>query len=176
MDEKEKSNAEISNKYNSSKLLLETVKTEYERENERIKTIENRIPILMTVAIFLCGYLFTNSGIDFKNIMEKNDARIYILISLLTLTSLFLVIAILIFIYLLFAKQYKRIELKNFSKLSVQAENEGLIAYDILKAYLEAYEYNQKVNNKKIIFNNVGIVLLIFSFFIFLIIKLVILF
>lgn len=167
---------EENEKYRSSKILLETIKSEYNRENERMKTVESRIPILMTVAIFLCGYLFTNSGIDYEKMLKASENKIYIFIGLQTLSSLFLVLAIITFIYLLLAKEYRRIDLKNFSGLKVQGCNEGLISYDILKAYLEAYNNNQQVNNKKIMLNNVGIILLISSFFIFLIIKLLILF
>ncbi|MBM7835003.1 hypothetical protein [Clostridium sardiniense] len=176
--EKEENNAKNMNneKYKSSKVLLETIKSEYDRENDRMKTVENRIPILMTVAIFLCGFLFTNSGIDFKSMLENAQNKIYIFIGLQTLSSLFLVLSIIIFIYLLLSKEYRRIELKNFSKIDVQAKDEGLIAFDILRAYLQAYEHNQKVNNKKIMLNNIGIILLIISFFIFLSIKLLILF
>lgn len=145
--------------YESSKLLLDVVKAEYDSEYRRASAIETRITIMITFAIFMAGYLFTKFDSDFMR-FSICDLKIFLMVN----SIIFLSISILIFIYLLISRTYKVIELKGFSNIDVQGEDEGLIAYDILQAYLEAYEYNQKVINKKITINNIGIFLLGISF------------
>ncbi|MGL5354898.1 MAG: hypothetical protein ACRDA5_16520, partial [Clostridium sp.] len=163
-------------KYRASKLLLEYVYNEINRENERLKLLESRIPILITISTFFGGLILSNTGINFSSMLSNNDSKIFIFIGLQTISYIALTIAIFIFTGLLLSVKYKRLEITGFTDIQAQASNEGLVAYDIMSGYMKTYNHNQTINSKKMLFYNIGVVSLAISILSYLILKVVNLF
>lgn len=152
-----------SNKYQCSKFILEYTYKEVCRESERVKTLESRIPILITVATFFGSLILSKDNFGFTDMLKSGDKKIVIFIGLQTICYLFLIVSIGIFTFLLLSVKYKSIDIMHFSDINAQSADEGLAAFDILKRYLLCYEENKKKNTKKLIISNIGIISLAIS-------------
>lgn len=137
--------------YQSSKLILDYMYKDYTREIERRKSVETRIPILVTIATFFGGLLLVNNTFDFTKILNNGKGIIYILIMLQGISCICLLASIIIFLSLLMSKPYKSVNTDGFLEMGPQGECEGLVAYDLIEAYKECTDYNKKLMIKNII-------------------------
>lgn len=167
--ESQKSNS----KYKSSQMLLEHLTKEYDKEDERSMKIDSRIPIFITIATFLGGFVFNIGGESLKKTYELGQKiySIYIIIYVLCIISI--IISILIFAWILGTKKYKRIETGGFLNEKINEEKIEKTAYELMQGYLGSLQNNIKVNDKKmkqynaaIIFVGIGAILYIILKFI----------
>lgn len=161
----------IKEKYKSSKLILDYVYKEYSRENERRKNIESRITILITILTFFAGLILANNQIGFQKMLQNGDKNIYTFVTIEVLSCLSLLGSMGIFVSILVAREYKTIKLDNFINIKPQGADEGLVAYDLIKAYKECFDFNKKVNDFKFKMSNMGIGLLVISVALYLVLR-----
>lgn len=158
-------------KYKSSTLLLQYISKEYDKEDERSKKIESRIPIFITITTFLCGYMFSkdfNNGIS--NVV-KNYKLYTVYIVLYVLCVMFIALSVGLFAWTMFIKKYKRIKYQRFDDIKLNSSDENKAAYELIRGYKEALDYNIIINDKKTKGYIFGIASLMIFVILFIIIK-----
>lgn len=161
------------NKYRSSKLILDYIYKEYSRENERRKSIESRITVLITISTFFIGAILVNNNINFSKMFQNQDKNLYLFVCLQILSCTTIIVAIGMFISILISREYRTISTDNFMDIKPQGAEEGIVAYDLIKAYKKCLDFNKEVNDSKFRVTNIGIALLFISIALYLIIKIV---
>ncbi|WP_061313693.1 type II toxin-antitoxin system HicB family antitoxin [Clostridium botulinum] len=158
-------------KFKSSTILLEHLTKEYDKEDSRSMKIDSRIPIFITIATFLGGFIFNIGFESLKNIYDLGQKvySIYIIIHALCIISI--VISIGIFGWILFTKKYKRIETSLFLSKEINKEEIEKTAYELMKGYQDSLQNNIKVNDKKIQLYNTAIIFVAIGAVLYIILK-----
>lgn len=159
----------IDSNYMSCELLLEHLAKEYDKEDSRSMKIDSRIPIFITIATFFAGLIFSSTGNLIKE-TYKLGVQIYsIYIVIYSLCILSLISSIGSFIWILCTKKYMRINTDLLLQQKAIKENVKKTAFELMKAYNQALKNNININDKKMKYYNLGIILLIISSILYLI-------
>ncbi|QXE19531.1 hypothetical protein [Clostridium sp. 001] len=161
-----KNNTNVNSEYLSSKLLLEYISKEYDKEDERSKNIESRIPVFITISTFFLGYIFTSNSNSVVSNIAKNYKVYTIYIMLYILCAIAVLASMFMFIWIMFTKKYIRIAIDIFQDRDLNKQIEGKCAYALILGYTEALQQNIKTNDLKVRFYTAGIILKLFLFLI----------
>lgn len=156
-----KNDEKINSKYKSSVMLLDHVTKEYDKEDTRSARIDSRIPIFMTIATFLGGFIFNiGGGESLKKTYELGEKiySLYIIVYVACISTIILSIGV--FAWILCTKKYTRIDTNICLYEKANKEENGKIAYELMQGYQEALLDNIKVNDKKMQQYNIAIGLL----------------
>lgn len=153
----------INDEYKSSNLILQYMYLEYTREIDRRKTIETRIAILITIATFFGGLFLIYNNVNFLELLKEGNRIVFLFIVLQAIACISWLASVILFLSLLISRPYSSIRTNGFLRKKPQGQPLGIVAYDLIKAYKECTDNNKKINDKKHIINNIGIILLIIS-------------
>ncbi|PFE33927.1 hypothetical protein CN270_11440 [Priestia megaterium] len=139
----------------SAELLLSAVQREYDKEDERAKTLESRVGILITLSAALLA--FVSTYIKMPNFKKLKISNVYealphtFFISLLFLTMLILVFSLIYSVRIINIRSYKRIKIDDFEKINNLEDNPDIIASALITRYRKNIEHNQAINESKIV-------------------------
>jgi hypothetical protein len=141
-------------KYPSGEILFSAIQREYDKEDERSKTLDSRVGILITLSAALLAFVSTYIKIpDFKKIKVETvyDALPYaIFVVLLYTTMLILVFSLIYSVRIITIRSYKRVKLEDFEKpINLQAKPD-VIASALITIYRKNIEHNQAINDDKV--------------------------
>ncbi len=162
---------ETERKYTSSKLLLEYISKEYDKEDERSKNIDTRISIFITISTLFLGYIFSDNRNSSLSTLTTNYKLYAVYVILYFLCSIIVLSSIFSFVSVVYKKNYRRINIRVFDDIDLNNEYEGKSAYELIRGYKEAIEVNNKINDLKVKRYTIGLILIIVSIVFFVILK-----
>ncbi|PEX09615.1 hypothetical protein CN454_22715, partial [Bacillus cereus] len=137
----------------SAELLFSAIQREYDKEDERARTLDTRVGILITLTAALLAFIPTYINIpDLKKVKVDNvlNALPYVVfILLIFITILFLVCSLVYCLRVIGTKSYKRVALTGFDKNQNLTAPNSVVAYGLIKIYRQNIEHNQVINDKK---------------------------
>ena len=142
-------------KFPSAELLFSAIQREYDKEDERAKTLDSRVGILITLSAALLAFVSTYIKIpNFKKLKidtlyEALPHTFFIL--LLFVTMLILVFSLIYSVRIINIRSYKRIKLDDFEKPINLKGNPDIIASALITRYRRNIEHNQAINDSKIV-------------------------
>lgn len=162
---------ETEKKYSSSKLLLEYISKEYDKEDERSKNIDTRISIFITISTLFLGYIFSDNRNSSLSTLATNYKLYAVYVILYFLCTIIVLSSIFAFVSVVYKKNYRRINIRVFDDRDLNNEYEGKSAYELIRGYKEAIEVNNKINDLKVKRYTIGIILVTASVVLFVILK-----
>ena len=145
----------------SVKAILDTVRKEYDYEQDRSKSIDSRASTFLTISATAFALVCNIIKLPTNYILIHS----MILICVYTLTLLSLLITVLLFARTLMSKPYKRYKIGDLNSYNVMSSSSNELAPVIISTLCKLIDENSKVNDQKIKYYNLAIVLLIISMF-----------
>ena len=157
--------------YQSGDILYEISKSEYEHEKNRTTVIDSKANIVLS----LCS-AFLVIITQVINLKKLCDVEIQTFFDCLIPATLFLLIcgstvlsfvSLILLLRVIFTKQYCAIDSNYFNDIEKLKNEKQLFYIATAQFYIEATTYNKNVNDKRISLYQRGLVLLVFSIFLF---------
>ncbi|MCP3032623.1 hypothetical protein LF817_14955 [Halobacillus sp. A1] len=145
---------ETPTKYPSSELILSAILREYDKEDERAKTLDTRVGIFISLSgallLFISSYVKLSLLID-TQVNSVYGAVPYAFYLIFTISSLILLVAsVIYFLRVVSIRNYERVGLEEFKQEENNKANQDVVAYSLIKIYCQNISFNSKVNDEKV--------------------------
>lgn len=137
----------------SVQILLSVIQKEYEYERERLRDLQSRTGIFLTLASGLFALIPNYAKLDklksasIKSLLEAVPYIIYILILISTFSLL--VISIFYFVFVLRSDKYKKLDYADFSKENATKDIES-VSVVLMETIKDVVQFNKGINDEKI--------------------------
>ncbi|MFD4491633.1 hypothetical protein [Lysinibacillus fusiformis] len=139
-------------KYPSSELILECIKREHDKEDERAKTFDSRVNILITLSAALLAFDSAVlkpklKGVNVSNLFDALPYATYIILLLITMGTI--VITLIFAVRIIGVRTYKKIRTEDFNKDTILKSENDIVAVALIKIFCDNIDHNSDINNKK---------------------------